>query len=119
MSVYAAMVTGSYESLSPAEKKEIGVRAHFRQDIGFSIGPYILGCVVRLSPPAQLCPVPIDSGRRAELTASRAVTDLVLLGVLLGQMWHWATWTRQERTLIKIIVVGDNLDEVSLRAESR
>lgn len=37
---------------------------------------------------------------------NRYVTDLVLLGVLVSQVWHWYTWTKGERNFIRVIVVS-------------
>ena len=36
----------------------------------------------------------------------RYVFNLIMLGILFSQVWHWAAWTKKEKPLIKIIVVS-------------
>jgi len=33
------------------------------------------------------------------------VFNLMMLGILLSQVWHWATWTKKERPFIRVVVV--------------
>jgi len=40
-----------------------------------------------------------------ELT-ERYVINLVMLGILISQVWHWAAWTKREKPFIRIIVVS-------------
>lgn len=56
--------------------KEAGIRKTFVADIGEGFGPYIMGYVF----------------------------SLMMLGILLNQVWQWASWTKKERLLIKVIV---------------
>lgn len=36
----------------------------------------------------------------------RYVFNLIMLGILLAQVWHWYSWTKKEKTFIRIIVVS-------------
>jgi hypothetical protein len=40
----------------------------------------------------------------AELIASY-VFNMLLLGILISQVWHWAAWTKREKLFIRVIVV--------------
>lgn len=86
--------------LSPeqvAAFKEQGVRGVFLADgIGGAIGPFVMGYVLF----AQTVRVS---------HTYRFVFNLIMLGILYGQVWHWFTWAQKnkERTFIKIIVVSD------------
>jgi len=36
----------------------------------------------------------------------RYVFNLIMLDILLSQVWHWATWTKKEKSLIRVVVVS-------------
>lgn len=71
---------------------EASVRSRYVKDIGAGLGPFVMGLVD-------------PSSCSYTQLMIRYVFNMVLLGVLFAQVWHWRYWTIKERPFISVIVV--------------
>ena len=80
-----------------AELLEAAVKAQLSKNLGFNLGPFLLGCV---SPPTH---------RSSDVTPSdrcRLAFDTTLLGVLLSEIICWFSHDRKDRLFVKIVLEG-------------
>lgn len=117
--------------LSPAQIaafKEAGVRNTFIADLSAGFGPFIMGYVSRfLFFIPEPCPIPSPTFILGPdpciwmncSWSTRYCFNLMLLGVLIAQVWHWYSWIDRERKFIKIIVVRPLYSSITWSSKSR